>query len=163
MSSYIDHRIEIAEGDRCFKSGRYVDANQHYDQALRHVPDSEEALLPKSRALRMLKKYTESIRCLNRWLEINDNYVAYVEKGITLVIQNKHTDAVECFEKGRFALLLISEAQFFYAHALFGTREYQKCLKELDLCVCNKDVKKLKKECRKRLGQTPKWMFWHRP
>ena len=162
---YLRSRIEIGEGCLCSRKGNYSDAIQCYNRALDIFPDPTEALHLKSLALLQLRKYSEAVTCLDAWLDIEKCGAAYANKGIALCGLGKYHDAVRCFEVEEVIVHLVRDATFYYAYALFMTGQYQaalvNCLAELRLSQHNKAAKRLKKECKKALGQKAWWMFWH--
>ena len=166
-SAYMEHRLEIAQGDKCCRQGRCSYAVPYYDRALCIFPRSTEALHMKSKALIQLTKYNEAIICLDDWLEIEPNSAtAYANKGIALCLLGRHDDAVQCFEMGKLAITLVTNAYFCYVCALYMIGLYQEawanCVKMLRCTPHDKNARLLKKRCQNALGLKPRWMFWHR-
>ena len=146
----------------CFKEGRYADAVHHCDRALRLSPGSHDALLVKSNALLELGHFPGALACIERSLEIKESNYMRVKKGTVLYCMRDYLGASRCFAKRYLDLSLIPHAIRCYANILFRFGEYYECLKVLSMGRHDERPKKLEKECRKRLGLVPKWMFWSR-
>ncbi len=88
------------QGDSLLAGGRYLEAIDSYDKAIKVQPLSFEAWLGKGRALRSLRKYEEALEVYEKVTEIRpDDAKAWNGKGNTLNSLKHYQEALNCFEK----------------------------------------------------------------
>lgn len=80
--------------------GRYSQAIEHYDKALKLKPEDTEAMINKGVALMKQDKYEEADECYNKVLELDpQNKYACVNKGILLYEPNNYSEVEVCGDK----------------------------------------------------------------
>jgi tetratricopeptide (TPR) repeat protein len=100
---HIDEKvIRIDKGTAFLGLGRYYDAIQSYDNALRMDPNHEVSLNDKGLCLISLGKYQEAIHCFNRILFLNPNVKhVLMNKYEALTKLGKTKEAEKCYEKAQ--------------------------------------------------------------
>lgn len=80
--------------------GKYEEALECIDNALKISPHNEVALVSKGTALSRLDRHREALRCYNEAIRINPRYeVAWNNKGNALARLGKHEEALKCYER----------------------------------------------------------------
>ena len=79
--------------------GKYEEAIECYDEAIRINPDYASAYLNKGSALSDLGKKEEAIECYDEAIRIKPDYAAYFNKGIALSELGKKEEAIECYDE----------------------------------------------------------------
>jgi tetratricopeptide (TPR) repeat protein len=80
--------------------GRYEEALEAYNKAIKIKPDYHEAWSNKGNALRKLGRYNEALEACNKAIEIKpDHNEAWLNKGNALVNLDRYYEALEAFNK----------------------------------------------------------------
>ena len=79
--------------------GKYEEAIECIDNALKLSPNNEVALVNKGMALSRLGRHREALKCYNEAIRVNPNYeVAWNNKGNALTRLNRYDEAVKCYD-----------------------------------------------------------------
>lgn len=80
--------------------GKYEEAIECIDNALKLSPNNEVALVNKGTALSRLGRHKEALKCYNEAIRVNPNYeVAWNNKGNALTRLKKYEEAIKCYER----------------------------------------------------------------
>jgi tetratricopeptide (TPR) repeat protein len=97
------HMIEskqIDEGDALSDQGRYEEALQAYEEAIKNNPNDAGAWNNKGVALNNLIRYDEALLAYENAIKIDPQYAeAWNNKGIVLCMQGKYNEAMPFIEK----------------------------------------------------------------
>ncbi|MEI2761479.1 tetratricopeptide repeat protein [Methanothrix soehngenii] len=95
------------KGIALYDLGKYDEAIQAYDQAIRINPQFAEAWYNKGVALTALGKYDEAIKACDQAISINPQFAeAWYNKGVVLKALGKYDEAIKAFEIRLSALIL---------------------------------------------------------
>lgn len=90
----------MAQGDRLVKEGRYSDAIEYYNRAIRMGSKPSVAWSSKGVAFKRMKEYDEALRCEDIAIQMNPkNEFAWCNKGDIYFKVGKYNDAVACYDK----------------------------------------------------------------
>jgi Flp pilus assembly protein TadD/predicted nucleic acid-binding Zn ribbon protein len=90
----------MAQGDRLVKEGRYSDAIEHYNRAIRMGSKPSTAWSSKGVAFKRMKEYDEALRCEDLAIQMNSkNEFAWCNKGDIYFKMGKYKDAVACYDE----------------------------------------------------------------
>ena len=90
----------MAQGDRLVKEGRYSDAIEYYNRAIRMGSKPSTAWSSKGVAFKRMKEYEEALRCEDIAIQMNEkNEFAWCNKGDVYFKLGKYKDAVACYDK----------------------------------------------------------------
>lgn len=90
----------MAQGDRLVKEGRYSDAIEYYNRAIRMGSKPSTAWSSKGVAFKRMKEYEEALRCEDIALQMNpNNEFAWCNKGDIYFKMGKFPEAVACYNK----------------------------------------------------------------
>jgi pentatricopeptide repeat protein len=90
----------MAQGDRLVKEGRYSDALEYYNRAIRMGSKPSTAWSSKGVAFKRMKEYEEALRCEDVAIQMNPkNEFAWCNKGDVYFKLSKYKDAVACYDK----------------------------------------------------------------
>ncbi|MFQ6107358.1 MAG: tetratricopeptide repeat protein [Thermoplasmata archaeon] len=80
--------------------GKYEEAIECIDNALKLSPDNEVALVNKGTALSRLGRHREALKCYNEAIRVNPNYeVAWNNKGNALTRLKRYEEAIRCYDR----------------------------------------------------------------
>ena len=84
----------IENGILFFNAGKYNEAIECYDKAIKLNPNSLVALYNKGSAVMQLGKYNEVIECYDKAIKLNPNsLVALYNKGLAVMQLGKYNEA----------------------------------------------------------------------
>jgi pentatricopeptide repeat protein len=90
----------MAQGDRLVKEGRYSDAIEYYNRAIRMGSKPSTAWSSKGVAFKRMKEYEESLRCEDLAIQMNPkNEFAWCNKGDVYFKMGDFPEAVACYNK----------------------------------------------------------------
>ena len=109
-------------GDALCKAGMCDEALPVYEEALRHDPEYESALVRMAICLESLRQYPRADATLKQALKLKpDDAAAWVQLGLARLGENKTTEAIESFDKARQA-----DPGMVEAYNLLGAMLYEK-------------------------------------
>lgn len=80
--------------------GKYEEAIDCIDNALKLSPNNEVALVNKGMALSRLGRHREALKCYNEAIRVNPSYeVAWNNKGNALTRLNRYDEAIKCYDR----------------------------------------------------------------
>ena len=80
--------------------GKYEEAIDCIDNALKLSPNNEVALVNKGMALSRLGRHREALKCYNEAIRVNPGYeVAWNNKGNALTRLNRYDEAIKCYDR----------------------------------------------------------------
>ncbi|MFQ5884846.1 MAG: tetratricopeptide repeat protein [Thermoplasmata archaeon] len=89
----------MAQGDRLVKEGRYSDAIEYYNRAIRMGSKPSVAWSSKGVAFKRMKEYDEALRCEDIGIKIDPkNEFAWCNKGDIYFKQGEFPKAVACYD-----------------------------------------------------------------
>jgi Tfp pilus assembly protein PilF len=90
----------MAQGDRLVKEGRYSDAIEYYNRAIRMGSKPSMAWSSKGVAFKRMKEYEEALRCEDVAIQLNaNNEFAWCNKGDVYFKLGKYEKSVACYNK----------------------------------------------------------------
>ncbi len=90
----------VREGSVLTSSGKYMDAINIYDKAIKINPQDASAWNGKGIVLDELGKYDEAIKAYDKAIEIDPQYFdAWTNRGVDLVNSNRYDEAKAAYEK----------------------------------------------------------------
>ncbi|UCD92102.1 MAG: tetratricopeptide repeat protein [Methanobacteriota archaeon] len=90
----------MAQGDRLVKEGRYSDAIEYYNRAIRMGSKPSVAWSSKGVAFKRMKEYDEALRCEDIGIKIDPkNEFAWCNKGDIYFKKGEFPEAVACYDK----------------------------------------------------------------
>lgn len=90
----------MAQGDRLVKEGRYSDAIEYYNRAIRMSSKPSTAWSSKGVAFKRMREYDEALRCEEVAIEIDPrNEFAWCNKGDVYFKLAKYDEAVKCYDE----------------------------------------------------------------
>jgi tetratricopeptide (TPR) repeat protein len=122
---------------------------------------SKEDWTNKGIYLNMDGKYEESIKCYDKAIEIDPNYIkAWHNKGVALESLKKYEEAIKCFDK---VIQINPNYEYIYfiwlskGADLYSLKKYEEAIKCLDKAIeldpNNADAKTAKEKVLKALGK----------
>ena len=148
----------VGEGNIFQREGNLQMALDRYLYVLEVLPTYTMPMLQVILLFQKNGYFAESLKYVNRWLEISPtDDTALNCKGVALCGLGRYPEAIECFEQSKHLYDPYRElAVGFHAYALYKVGCYNDALNFCDGVSKNylyyKDVKKIKKDCRKQLG-----------
>jgi tetratricopeptide (TPR) repeat protein/predicted amidophosphoribosyltransferase len=80
--------------------GKYEEAIECIDNALKLSPNNEVALVNKGTALARLGRHRDALKCYNEAIRVNPNYeVAWNNKGNALTRLRRYPEALKCYDR----------------------------------------------------------------
>ncbi|MFQ5909386.1 MAG: tetratricopeptide repeat protein [Thermoplasmata archaeon] len=80
--------------------GKYEEAIECIDNALKLSPNNEVALVNKGTALSRLGRHKEALKCYNEAIRVNSDYeVAWNNKGNALTRLRRYEEAIKCYDR----------------------------------------------------------------
>lgn len=90
----------MTQGDRLVKEGRYSDAIEYYNRAIRMGSKPSSAWSSKGVAFKRMKEYDEALRCEDIAIQLNPkNEFAWCNKGDVYFKLGEYRKAVACYDK----------------------------------------------------------------
>ncbi len=90
----------VAQGDRLVKEGRYSDAIEYYNRAIRMNAKASTAWSSKGVAFKRMKEYDEALRCEDIAIQLNSkNEFAWCNKGDVYFKLGNYKEAVNSYDK----------------------------------------------------------------
>lgn len=90
----------MAQGDRLVKEGRYSDAIEYYNRAIRMGSKASVAWSSKGVAFKRMKEYDEALRCEDVGIKLDPkNEFAWCNKGDVYFKKGEYPEAVACYDK----------------------------------------------------------------
>ena len=115
------------------ESGRYEDAINAFDKAIRLKPDDAETWNDKGIALAKLKRYKEALYAFDEAIQLGHNYgKGWHNKGLTLCELKRYKEALYAFDKA--IQLNPNDAVYWYGKGwvLDESKEYEEAIKSYD-------------------------------
>lgn len=92
------HRLK---GNELYGQGKFPDAIQEYDEAVRRNPKDAKLYANRATALMKLMEYPNALRDIDKCLELDPTYVkAYAKKGVIHHFLKEYHKAMDAYEKG---------------------------------------------------------------
>jgi tetratricopeptide (TPR) repeat protein len=133
MNVSTDTNVLISKCVTLHREGKYQEAIECYDKALKSDPNNVYVLFYKGVVFSNQGKYQEAIECYDKILEIDPNNVDVLNyKGNALYDQKKYQEAIECYDKTLEVDSNIVEFLFNKGNALSKQRRYEKALEYYD-------------------------------
>ncbi len=90
----------MAQGDRLVKEGRYSDAIEYYNRAIKMGSRPSTAWSGKGVAFKRMKEYDEALRCEDIAIQLNSkNEFAWCNKGDVYFKLGNYREAIACYDK----------------------------------------------------------------
>lgn len=166
---YCECLFIVGTGDHYQREGDYQRAMERYFHALDVLPTYTGAWFQLALLYQRIYDYAGLLHCVDRWLKISPtDDAALAFKGVALCALGKYREAVEQFERSRHFVhhLHLEQTAFCYAYALQMVGRHGDALNFCDSVPkyykYYGDIKKIRKQCRKRLGLSPWRKFWRR-
>lgn len=90
----------MAQGDRLVKEGRYSDAIEYYNRAIKMGSRPSTAWSSKGVAFKRMKEYDEALRCEDIAIQLSSkNEFAWCNKGDVYFKMGNYKEALACYDK----------------------------------------------------------------
>lgn len=136
IPNFIISNQMLTRGNELFDEGKYEEAAELYEKALKAYKYNATAYGNKAAALIILEKYDEALELANKALEINHREATFhLNKGEALNNLGENEKAIESFDKAIEADPKLTDAYNSKGVAYYYMDKYEESLKEFDKAV----------------------------